>query len=61
MATRQQEKQADQEELEEQQPEENGAGGLHVDVDEDLIVIELPRDGKEADTLSRLSKFVDGM
>lgn len=59
MATKQQEQ---QEEVEEQQPEQNGNGSsLHINVEEDLIVIELPRDGNEADTLSRLSQFVDGM
>ena len=40
--------------------EQNGAGGLHVNVEGDMILIELPRDGNEADTLTRLSKFVDG-
>ena len=58
MATKQQEQQDD---VEEQQPEQNGGGSLHVNVEDDLIVIELPRDGNEADTLSRLSQFVDGM
>jgi hypothetical protein len=58
MATKQQQ----QDEVEEQEQEEqNGSGGLHVNVDGDMILIELPRDGSEADTLSRLSKFVDGL
>jgi hypothetical protein len=35
--------------------------GIQVNIYEDLLVIELPRDGSEAETLSRLSQFVDGM
>ena len=55
MATKQ------QDEAQEQDVEQNGgSGGLHVNVEGDMILIELPRDGNEADTLTRLSKFVDG-
>ena len=56
MATKQ-----DDVEQQDQEQEQNGNGGLHVNVEGDMILIELPRDGNEADTLSRLSKFVDGM
>ena len=57
MATKQQD---NVEEQDVEQQEQNGSGGLHVNVEGDMILIELPRDGNEADTLSRLSKFVDG-
>lgn len=57
MATKQQDS-AEEQGVEQQ--EQNGAGGLHVNVEGDMILIELPRDGNEADTLTRLSKFVDG-
>ena len=57
MATKQQDS---VEEQDAEQQEQNGAGGLHVNVEGDMILIELPRDGNEADTLTRLSKFVDG-
>jgi len=57
MATKQQDS---VEEQDVEQQEQNGAGGLHVNVEGDMILIELPRDGNEADTLTRLSKFVDG-
>jgi hypothetical protein len=56
MATKQQDTADEQDAAQEQ----NGSGGLHVNVEGDMILIELPRDGNEADTLSRLSKFVDG-
>lgn len=58
MATKQQD---DAQQQDSEQQEQNGNGGLHVNVEGDMIFIELPRDGNEADTLSRLSAFVDGM
>jgi hypothetical protein len=62
MATKQQERQDDVEEQDvDQEQEQNGNGSLHIDVDGDMIVIELPRDGNEGETLSRLSQFVDGL
>jgi hypothetical protein len=46
----------------EDEDEQSGAqNGIQVNIYEDLLVVELPRDGNEAETLSRLSKFVDGM
>jgi hypothetical protein len=43
--------------------EQNGQAGasLSIQVDGDMLVIELPRDGNEADTLQRLAKFADGL
>ena len=43
--------------------EQNGQGGasLSIQVYGDTLVVELPRDGNEADTLQRLAKFADGL
>jgi hypothetical protein len=40
---------------------ESSNNGIQVNIYEDTLVLELPRDGNEAETLSRLSKFVDGL
>jgi hypothetical protein len=45
---------------EEQQDGQRG-GSLSITVEEEMLVIELPRDGNEADTLQRLAKFADGL
>jgi hypothetical protein len=52
--------QFDDEEDDEEQMESSNSG-IQVNIYEDTLVVELPRDGNEAETLSRLSKFVDGM
>jgi hypothetical protein len=69
MATR---KQSDDEQVDEQETsvdeqqdddemESNGsAPALSFQVDQDVMVIELPRDGNEAETLTRLAQFADG-
>jgi hypothetical protein len=50
----------DEEEADDEQMESSN-NGIQVNIYEDTLVVELPRDGNEAETLSRLSKFVDGM
>ena len=40
---------------------ESNNNGIQVNIYEDTLVVELPRDGNEAETLSRLAKFVDGI
>jgi hypothetical protein len=50
----------DDEEADDEQMESSNTG-IQVNIYEDTLVVELPRDGNEAETLSRLSKFVDGM
>ena len=47
------------EDADDEQMESNN--GIQVNVYEDTLVVELPRDGTEAETLSRLSQFVDGL
>jgi hypothetical protein len=47
------------EEDEEQEYEEQN--GTSINIAEDAITIEVPRDGNEAETLSRLAKLVDGL
>jgi hypothetical protein len=49
----------EEEDADEEQMESNN--GIQVNIYEDSLVVELPRDGNEAETLSRLSKFVDGI
>jgi hypothetical protein len=40
---------------------ESSNNGIQVNIYEDTLVVELPRDGNESETLTRLSKFVDGI
>jgi hypothetical protein len=49
----------EEQDADEEQMESNN--GIQVNIYEDSLVVELPRDGNEAETLSRLSKFVDGI
>ncbi len=54
------------EEDEEQQEEEEGQEfdeeqGTSINITESTITIEVPRDGNEGDTLSRLAKLVEGL
>ena len=49
--------------VDEQEMEADGNGGgpaLSIQVEQDVMVIELPRDGNEAETLQRLAQFADG-
>lgn len=36
-------------------------GGTSINITEDSISIDVPRDGNEGETLSRLAKLVDGL
>ena len=51
------------EQLEDEDDEqmESNNNGIQVNIYEDTLIVELPRDGNESETLSRLSKFVDGI
>jgi hypothetical protein len=60
MATKQQDE-VEEQDLDQEEQDQDGNGGLHINVEGEMIVIELPRDGNEAETLSRLSQFVDGL
>jgi hypothetical protein len=51
----------DDEQMESDEETESNNNGIQVNIYEDTLVLELPRDGNEAETLSRLSKFVDGL
>jgi hypothetical protein len=58
---------AESEEVEEQEGEEEDQGmeeeeaGIAINITEDTITIDLPRDGKEGETLSQLAKMVEGL
>jgi hypothetical protein len=53
--------QFDDDEEDDEEQMESSNSGIQVNIYEDTLVVELPRDGNEAETLSRVSKFVDGM
>jgi hypothetical protein len=46
---------------EEEEGQEYEQGGTSINITEDSISIEVPRDGNEGETLSRLAKLVDGL
>lgn len=56
-----QEEEAEMAEDEGQEYEEEGQGGTSINITEDMISVEVPRDGNEGDTLNRLAKLVDGL
>jgi hypothetical protein len=41
--------------------EEYESAGTSINITEDSISIDVPRDGNEGETLSRLAKLVDGL
>lgn len=49
------------EEFDEEQDGQDGGGGMSLRLEGDMMIIELPRDGNESDTLQRLAKFADGL
>jgi hypothetical protein len=56
------------EDVEEQEEEDDEAqdlegeeGGVSINISEETITIELPRDGNEGNTLGQLAKMVEGM
>jgi hypothetical protein len=55
----------EQEDVEEQEEEgqdfEEEEGGISINITEGAITIDLPRDGKEGETLSQLAKMVEGL
>jgi hypothetical protein len=52
----------EEEEVEEQDEEEELEDqGISINITEDTITVELPRDGNEGETLSGLSKMVEGL
>ena len=54
----------EQEEVEEQEEEEelgDEETGISINITEATISIEVPRDGNEGETLTRLGKMVDGL
>ncbi|HEU4736569.1 MAG TPA: hypothetical protein VFS48_06050 [Solirubrobacterales bacterium] len=58
-------KEEEQNEVEEQEDEEqeleDEESGIAINITEDTITIDLPRDGSEGETLTRLAKMVDGL
>jgi hypothetical protein len=54
---------AEEQEVDEtgEEDEEYEQGGTNINITEDMISIEVPRDGNEGDTLGRLAKLVDGL
>jgi hypothetical protein len=61
MARKQEDTEAPDEEAEEGQGAEDEETTTSIDITESTIVITVPRDGNEGDTLSRLSGLVDGL
>jgi hypothetical protein len=51
----------DEEVNEDEEQDGQGGASLSLQVYGDTLVIELPRDGNESDTLQRLAKFADGL
>jgi hypothetical protein len=44
-----------------EEDQEYEQGGTSINITEDSISIDVPRDGNEGETLSRLAKLVDGL
>lgn len=50
------------EEVEEEEQElEDEESGISINITEDTITIDVPRDGNEGETLTRLAKMVEGL
>lgn len=60
MARKEEEQETEQQE-EEGQDVEAEESGTSINITEELITVEVPRDGNEADTLNRLAKMVEGL
>jgi hypothetical protein len=58
-------KEEDQEDVEQQEDDdqdlEEEQSGISINITEEAITIDVPRDGNEGETLSRLSKMVEGL
>lgn len=48
-------------EQEEAQAEEEDSAALSITVHDDLVIVEVPRDGNEANALKQISGLVDGL
>jgi hypothetical protein len=55
------EEEQEMDETGEEEEEEYEQPGTSINISEDSISIEVPRDGNEGETLSRLAKLVDGL
>jgi hypothetical protein len=51
----------EQQEDEEQEVEEEEESGISINITEGMITIDVPRDGNEGETLTRLAKMVEGL
>jgi len=60
MARKEEQEDVEQQEDDDQDLEEE-QDGISINITEDTITIDVPRDGKEGDTLSRVSKMVEGL
>lgn len=56
-----QEEVEEQEEDEEPELEDEEESGISINITDATISIEVPRDGNEGETLTRLGKMVDGL
>jgi hypothetical protein len=60
-------KKEEPEEVEQQQDDEEGfeeaeeESGISINITEDTITVDLPRDGNEGETLTQLAKMVEGL
>ena len=60
MARKEEQEDVEQQEDDDQDLEEE-QDGISINITEDTITVDVPRDGNEGDTLSRLSKMVEGL
>lgn len=58
---RKDEEQQEPEVGEEEQEYEEGEGGTSININDEEIIVTVPRDGNEGETLSRVAKLVDGL
>lgn len=61
MARKEEPEEVEQQEDEEQEVEEDEESGISINITEDMITIDVPRDGNEGETLTRLAKMVEGL
>lgn len=60
MARKEEQDEVEQQKDEEQEPE-GEESGISINITDDMITIDVPRDGNEGETLTRLAKMVDGL
>jgi hypothetical protein len=62
MARKEEPEEVEQQDDEEQElEEEEEESGISINITEGTIAIDLPRDGNEGETLTRLAKMVEGL